>query len=126
MGEQILLTANPDRWSPYFSIKYSILTQYSKHVYILFIWVISDSLLPVTEFGGQVHRILCVLAETTIYPSTSWCPVRCPVTQHKWQVPWRMLELSDHLSPLSDLQEDLIIMLPMLTSVPIRRQSLNS
>ena len=122
MDEQILLTANPDRWSPYFSIKYSILTQYSKHFYILFIWVISDSLLPVTEFGGQVHRILCVLAQTTIYPPTSWCPV----TQHKWRVPWRMLELCDHLSPLSDLQGDLIIMLPMLTSVPIRRQSLNS
>lgn len=97
MNEQILLTANPDRWSPILYIKYSILTQHSKHFTIsssgwsLNLVIVSNRI----GRGGQVHRSL---AQTPIYPPPSWHPA----TEHKWWIPWGKLEWSDHQSSLRE------------------------
>lgn len=97
MNEQILWTANPDRWSPFLSIKYSIFTQHSRHfIFSSSGW--SLSLIIVSNRigrGGQAHRSL---AQTPIYPPPSWHPA----TEHKWWVLWRKLELSDHRPSLSE------------------------
>lgn len=97
MNEQILRTTNPDRWSPFLSIKYSISTQHSRHfIFSSSGW--SLSLVIVSNRigrGGQVRRSL---AQTPIYPPPSWHPA----TEHKWWVLCRKLELSDHQPSLSE------------------------